>query len=88
MASSQPEEGTTAIGVFNVQPTDLASVISPDPNDVYPPVLATARLTAFMEIVCARMLVPHLRPGQLSVGVKVDLLHTAATVRVHDEALM
>ncbi len=33
-----------------------------------------------MEMVSARMLVPHLAPGQLSVGVKVDdMTHSAAT---------
>ena len=32
-----------------------------------------------MEIVCARMLVPHLEPGQLTVGVRVDMTHSAAT---------
>lgn len=77
--AGQPEEGSTTTGVFKVQPTDLASVISPDANDLYPAVFATARLAAFMEIVCARMLVPHLQEGQLSVGVRVDMMHTAAT---------
>lgn len=79
MSDHEPEANSSLVGVFKVQPTDLASVISSDANDVYPRVLATARLTAFMEIVCSRMLVPHLSTGQLSVGVKVDLLHSAAT---------
>lgn len=79
MASNQPDEGATTTGIFKVKPTDLASVISPDEKDVYPAVFATSRLAAFMEIVCARLLVPHLPSGQLSVGVRVDMTHLAAT---------
>ena len=73
------KEGTTSTGTFQVKPSDLASVVSPDPSDVYAQVLATPRVAAFMEIVCARMLVPHLAKGQLSVGARIDLKHTAAT---------
>lgn len=78
-ASNHPKKGSSTTGVFKVLPTDLASVVSPDSNDVYPEVFATSRLAAFMEIVCARMLVPHMSKGQLSVGVRVDMMHTAAT---------
>ena len=79
MAAPQPIEGTELTGTFLVKPEDLASAVSPDPGDVYAQVLATPRVVGFMEIVAARMLVPHLAPGQLSVGVRVDLRHTAAT---------
>jgi fluoroacetyl-CoA thioesterase len=79
MASSQPKEGESLTGKFKVLESDLASAISPDPNDSYAKVLATPRVIGFMEIVSARMLVPHLAPGQMSVGVRVDMMHTAAT---------
>ena len=79
MGSKQPEEGSTLTGKFKVLPTDLASSTSPDPNDNYAQVLATPRLVAFMEIMCARMLVPHLSPGQMSVGTRVEMNHLAAT---------
>lgn len=32
-----------------------------------------------MEIASARVIQPHLAPGQLSVGVTIDVSHTAAT---------
>lgn len=48
-------------------------------DDKYAKVLATPRVCAFMEIVSARMLVPHLKPGQMSVGTRIDLQHLAAT---------
>ena len=79
MANTEPQEGATLTGTFRVTPSDLASATSPDPNDVYAEVLATPRVCSFMEIVAARMLVPHLAPGQLSVGARIDLTHFAAT---------
>ena len=79
MAPPQPEDGATLTSTFQVTPADLASAISPDPKDVYAKVLATPRVCGFMEIVAARMLVPHLKPGQLSVGTRIDLQHLAAT---------
>lgn len=66
-------------GTFTVTPNDLASTISPCPTDVYAKVFATPRLVAFMEIVCSRMLVPYMSKGQQSVGVRVDVTHSAAT---------
>ena len=41
--------------------------------------LATARMIALMEIAAARVLLPLLGPGELSVGVTVDISHTAPT---------
>lgn len=79
MAPTQPEEGATLTATFTVLPTDLASATSPDPSDTYAQVLATPRLVSFMEIVCARMLLPYLSPSQLSVGVRVTMDHLAAT---------
>lgn len=79
MATSQPNEGSTLTGTFKVQESDLASATSPDPSDSYARVLATPRVIGFMEIVSARMLVPHLAPGQMSVGVTVNMQHLAAT---------
>ena len=77
--ASQPEVGTKGSDTFKVLESDLAAAISPNPKDVYARVLATPRVCGFMEIVAARMLVPHLKPGQLSVGTRVDLQHLAAT---------
>lgn len=79
MASKQPKEGATLSAKFTVLPSDLASATSPDATDNYAKVLATPRLVSFMEIVCARMLVPYLASDQLSVGVRVEMEHLAAT---------
>jgi predicted thioesterase len=71
--------GTTATAQLTVGKLDLASAISPDGRDAFPDVLATARLVALMEIAAGRVLAPLLGVGELSVGVSVDIVHTAAT---------
>jgi predicted thioesterase len=53
--------------------------LSRDPRDAFPPVFATARMVALMELAAARVLVPYLERGELSVGVTIDVLHSAAT---------
>jgi fluoroacetyl-CoA thioesterase len=62
-----------------VAESDLASRISPDHADSFPPVFSTARMVALMELAAARVLTPILSPGELSVGVLVNVDHTAAT---------
>ena len=56
---------------------DLASALPLDVQDAFPAVLATARMVALMEIASARLLSPHLAEGELSVGVNVDVTHSA-----------
>lgn len=75
----EPAIGSTATATLVVAPADLASAIAQDPGDAFPDVMATARMVALMELAASRVLVPLLAEGQLSVGVKVDILHTAAT---------
>ncbi|HEY0762684.1 MAG TPA: hotdog domain-containing protein [Pyrinomonadaceae bacterium] len=75
----EPEQDTIGIATLVVGPQDLASSISNDTGDDFPPVLATARMVALMEIAASRVLVPLLGPGELSVGVTVDITHTAPT---------
>ncbi|KAF4545928.1 uncharacterized protein LTHEOB_4580 [Lasiodiplodia theobromae] len=79
MATQEPQEGARASVTFPVTSADLASAISPDPNDRFPKVFATARLVAIMEIASARVLEPSLGTGQLSVGVRIDATHSAPT---------
>ena len=76
---SDPSPGSTASARLTVGPQDLASSVGLDPGDEFPGVFATARLVALMEIASARILRPHLAPGELSVGVSIDVAHTAAT---------
>ncbi|MGE5715213.1 MAG: thioesterase family protein [Acidobacteriota bacterium] len=76
---SEPEVNSTATVSFTVAPSDLASALNLEPEDAFPPVFATSRMVALMEVAAARLLRPHLRPGELSVGVTLDVVHTAAT---------
>ncbi|KAL2868889.1 thioesterase family protein [Aspergillus lucknowensis] len=79
-ASNEPPLGSSQSYGVVVRPADLASEIASDVNsDRFPRVLATSRLIAFMEIAAARVLQPHLGPGQLSVGTRIDVTHTAPT---------
>ena len=76
---SEPALDATASASFTVTPSDLASALNLEPEDAFPPVFATSRMVALMELAAARVLRPHLRPGELSVGVTLDVVHTAAT---------
>ncbi len=70
---------TTGTATLIVGPQDLASSIASVTGDSFPPVFATARMVALMEVAASRVLVPLLGPGELSVGVTVDINHTAPT---------
>lgn len=76
---SEPEIQSVATAQLTVGESDLASAVGLETGDDFPRVFATARLVALMEIAAARLLRPHLRDGESSVGVSVDILHTAAT---------
>lgn len=76
---SEPKLHAEATATLIVSPGDLASALPIEPCDAFPEVLATSRLVALMEIACARLLHPVLRPGELSVGFKIDVTHSAPT---------
>lgn len=76
---SEPDVGATATAKLTVGPADLANVLNFEPRDFFPPVFATSRMVGLMEVAAARILGPHLREGEASVGVFVDAVHTAAT---------
>jgi fluoroacetyl-CoA thioesterase len=44
-----------------------------------PAVFATGFMVGLMEWTCMQLLAPHLDPGEGSLGVHVDISHTAAT---------
>jgi fluoroacetyl-CoA thioesterase len=75
----EPELNSTASAELVVGPADLASSLSLEPHDNFPAVFATARMIALMEVASARLLLPSLGSGELSVGVSVDVSHTAPT---------
>jgi fluoroacetyl-CoA thioesterase len=76
---NEPVLNSTAIAQLTVAPGDLASALPLDAQDAFPAVLATARMVALMEIASARLLRPHLAEVELSVGVKVEVVHSAPT---------
>ena len=76
---SEPTVDSTASARLTVAPSDLADTLNLEPEDAFPPVFATSRMVGLMEVAAARILRPHLREGEASVGVTVDVIHTAAT---------
>jgi len=79
MQSEGLSPGSSAEASWVVGESDLASALSTDHADSFPPVFATARMVALMELAAARVLTPLLEAGELSVGVFLDVRHTAAT---------
>jgi predicted thioesterase len=76
---NEPTIDSTASAELVVTRSDLASALVLSPTDAFPDVLATARLVALMEVASARLLQPFLAAGELSVGVKVEVTHSAPT---------
>jgi len=78
---AEPKIGASATVDLVVREADCASALqlSDDPRDNFPPVFATTRMIALMELAGARILHPLLQSGEMSVGAHVDISHTAAT---------
>ncbi len=73
------EPGATFKFRYIVTEADTAAALEPITGDDFPPVFATTRCIALLELAAGRLLKAELRQGQLSVGVVVDVKHTAAT---------
>ena len=71
--------GDTGQAEMVVQSSDTAKVLALSSEDSFPEVFATSRMIALMELAAARAMRPALQPGQLSVGVSLNVKHTAAT---------
>jgi fluoroacetyl-CoA thioesterase len=76
---SEPAIGATASAGMDVRAEDLASHFVLSSEDAFPRVFATARMVALMELAAARILRPYLADGEHSVGVTVEVTHSAAT---------
>ena len=74
-----PDLDSVATADVRVTEGELASSLRFDADDQFPAVYATSRMIALMELAAARVLRPHQENDELSVGVAVDVLHTAAT---------
>lgn len=66
---------------YIVKEEDLASLLPLEKADSFPAVLATYRMIALMEMSAARLMRPLLKEGDLSVGVNVNVVHTAPTLK-------
>lgn len=75
-----PEIGAQESIEFTVEEKDLAKNLQISKDDNFPAVFATARMVALMEASAAKILIPFLKEGQLSVGVSVDIQHLAPTL--------
>jgi fluoroacetyl-CoA thioesterase len=64
---------------YTVAGPDSAKSLSISAEDNFPEVLATSRMIALMELAAARLMKPLIDGDQLSVGVNVNVNHTAAT---------
>ena len=71
--------GDSAEAALTVELADTASALSISAEDSFPEVFATSRMIALMELAAARVMRPMLEEGQLSVGVSLEVRHTAAT---------
>jgi fluoroacetyl-CoA thioesterase len=77
----EPEVGDVGRAELVVEQSDCASDLNVGnaPDEKFPAVFATTRMIALMEMAGARMLKPLLQEGEMSVGVTVDIIHSAAT---------
>jgi fluoroacetyl-CoA thioesterase len=78
---SEPEPNATGTAYLVVQQSDCASDLKLDnaPDENFPAVFATTRMIGLMEMASARVLKPLLQSGEVSVGVTVDIIHSATT---------
>jgi fluoroacetyl-CoA thioesterase len=78
---SEPEPNALGTAQLLVEQSDCASDLKLDqtPDEIFPAVFATTRMIALMEMAGARVLKPLLQDGEMSVGVTVDVIHSAAT---------
>jgi fluoroacetyl-CoA thioesterase len=72
-------EDATASAELTVEVPDLGTTLEQSPSDTFPAVFATSRMIALMEVAAARLMRQCLSEGELSVGVSVDVVHSAAT---------
>jgi fluoroacetyl-CoA thioesterase len=73
------EPGATFKFRYTATEADTAAAMKPITGDDFPPVFATTKCIALLELASGRILKEVCKPGQLSVGVVVDVTHLAAT---------
>jgi fluoroacetyl-CoA thioesterase len=79
MARPEPKVGAEYQFEYVVQEEDTAAALSDITGEAYPRVFATTKCIALLELAAGKLLIPLLRPGELSVGARVEVDHLAAT---------
>ncbi len=76
------EPGLTHRFTYKVPQNKTVPHLYPEVADfqAMPAVFATGFMVGLMEWTCMQLLAPHLDPGEGSLGVHVDISHTAATL--------
>jgi predicted thioesterase len=74
------EIGATDYIEYKVGERDLAKNLSISKEDNFPEVFTTGRLVSLMECTAAKIMIPYLEEGQLSVGVGIEIKHMAPTL--------
>jgi predicted thioesterase len=64
---------------YVVLESDTAAALNHITGESYPRVFATTKCIALLELAAGKLLTPLLQPGELSVGVVVEVRHLAAT---------
>lgn len=77
--AQEPADNAVGKVVVTVRDEDTAASLSSVTGDAFPAVLSTTRTIALLELAAGRVLAPLCKPGQLSVGVEVNVKHGAAT---------
>jgi fluoroacetyl-CoA thioesterase len=76
------QPGLTHRHTFTVSAEKTVPRLYPESRDfaTMPAVFATGFMVGLMEWACIELLAPHLDPGEISLGVSIDVDHAAATV--------
>lgn len=76
--SQGPEIDQTYVLQSAVDPTRTALALATN-GEALPDVFATPFMIADMERACAAILHPYLKDGEVSVGARIEVVHTAPT---------
>jgi|688.fasta_scaffold1128270_1 fluoroacetyl-CoA thioesterase len=76
---NSPDIATIASIRSVVTPGLTARALADGEAELLPSMFATPFMIAFMERACAQLLAPLLKPGELSVGARIEVAHLAPT---------
>lgn len=74
-----PRQGASSSTSLTVGTAHLAAAYAEGSDEAYPSVLSTPALIGLIERACAATLQPYLAEGEMSVGVRVNIVHKSPT---------